>query len=478
MQAVAGLETEQTRGYDGAGVVALHTDGKMSVLKGTGLITTVFNRESVRDWVDLEAETFVMQTRYGTAGNNDVDNVQPFACHSQTDGNPFIFVHNGQFAKDPNHPRDGDRSDSYRFAEELSRAPENSWEQRLIRLQQESRGAWSTIVAIKNGLFLSRDPRGIRPLVYGQVNNSPGVWAAASETTALDAMGVTKPTEVLPGTIVRISTDGAEIIHNDQSGFSPTMCLFEDIYIQEGSSRVLAPRQHPEEIRGAIAVDGFRRECGRILAAEAPLRTAQVDFIFGVPATGIAGAKKYAAACGLPYFQLVHDRSPKDDQRTFMHANINSIATEVLRHFHIDPLFSLDGRRIGLVDDSLVRGNITRGLISLLRSSGVAEVHVRILSPMIDKACFLGINTRHNEEMIAFQQRHETDDLSDPAARERLAQRIGAAIGADSLAFLSDRGLYEATGRMPAKGGFCLGCMVNHEAPLDRFGHARDLLST
>jgi len=297
---------------------------------------------------------------------------------------------------------------------------------------------------------LARDPYGVRPLAYGFRD---GVCMAASETVALEAMGLDNFREVLPGQILKISKEGLfTLVPAAES--KTACCIFENIYFGEGKSRLHAPRLSETEINTTPTIDNFRENCGRILAIEAPLTKNEVDFAIGIPGTGIAGGRSFALESGLPYCQAISDRHPQDDPRTFMTPNINEILQKVLKHFYFKENF-LRGAKVVLVDDSIVRGNVMPGLIKLLKEEyGVKETHVRILCPPIDKSCYLGINTRQDSEMIASRHRGKIEE-------------IRKEIGADSLAFLSDKGLLKAVGESD---GFCLGCMINHHPPIDRRG--------
>ncbi len=178
--------------------------------------------------------------------------------------------------------------------------------------------------------------------------------------------------------------------------------------------------------------------------------------VIGVPGTGIPGGQAFAEALGLRYAQLIEDKTKQTDQRTFMHADLDSILQKVLDHFDFKAE-ELRGQRVCLVDDSIVRGNITTGLVRLLKEYyGVREVHIRVLSPRIDKACHFGVNTRDEQRLIA---------------RGKSVEEIRQKIGATTLAYLSAEGLKEALGGSPDAEGFCLGCMANHHPPVDGAGN-------
>jgi amidophosphoribosyltransferase len=271
-------------------------------------------------------------------------------------------------------------------------------------------------------------------------------------------MGVTDYFELMPGTIAKISDKGL-IILAKQHERQRALCIFENIYLQHGAGKAHMPRSSIRAVKRSPTIDDVRRRSGKILAREAPISLREVNMVIGVPGTGIEGGMTYARALDLPYFQAITDKSVSlTEQRTFMTADIDSIYQKVLEHFCFDAQ-ALHGRRVVLVDDSIVRGNITRGLIYLLKHYyGVIDVHLRIVSPPIDKACHLGVNTRSSKELIAARLNGDVE-------------RIRIELGAKSLAYLSAEGLREAITGDPKTRGFCMGCMAGHQPPVDINGN-------
>lgn len=454
---LAGLYQLQTRGYDGAGFYCVTTAGQTFQYKGEGLISDVFNTDAVARYKDIKASMWLYETRYGTDGATQVENIQPIITQHRLTGETFAVIHNGQFSDEEGFSG-GELSDTRIFANQLAESTESSWNERILNMQKKKNGAWSLIIATPEGLYLMRDKYGVRPLGYGQkkdATTNQDIWLAASETSALKAMGVNEFFEVLPDSIVKISQKGIEKLQESDGIITgKAACIFENIYIGDGRSAIHSPRTTDLEINISPEIDEFRKKCGLILAREAPLSGADVDIAIGIPGTGIAGGRSYAEVLGIPYLQAITDRNPQDNPRTFMNPDISDIARQVLGHFYFHRNF-LQGLRVVIIDDSIVRANITGGVIKLFKEEfGVKGVHVRVLCPPIDKSCYLGVNTRQDSELVAARHRGNIESIR----RE---------IGAASLAFLSDKGLLEAVGRSD---GFCLGCMVNHRPPLDRQG--------
>ncbi|MDP3994280.1 MAG: hypothetical protein Q8P91_00425 [bacterium] len=455
---LAGLYQLQTRGYDGAGFYCVNSNGLSFQHKGEGLISDVFDRDTIAGFKDIKASMWLYETRYGTDGATQVENVQPIVARHVLTGETFAVVHNGQFSGEKGFSG-GNISDTRIFANQLAESTEDLWDKRILMMQKKKRGAWSAIVATSESLYLMRDKYGVRPLAYGKKKNFDDVqdvWIAASETSALRAMGVSIFFEVLPDSVIKISKKGVEELQKspEETTVLQAACIFENIYIGDGRSAIHLPRATDTEINNTLEIDDFRKRCGEILAREAPLNSQDVDIGIGVPGTGIAGGRAFSEALGIPYLQAITDRNPSNDQRTFMTPDINDIYKLVRDHFYLYDNF-LRGLRVVLIDDSIVRANITSGVIRLLKEKfGVKSVHVRVLCPPIDKGCYLGINTRKNSELAAARNNGDIEGIRNE-------------IGADSLAFLSDKGLLKAAGR---REGFCLGCMVNHYPPIDKKG--------
>ncbi len=456
---LCGLKILQTRGYDGSGFGAITSDNNIWFHKGIGMVSEVFTQEVIEKYTHMRARSWTYQVRYGTSGAAHTDNVQPLRRTHKATNDVFLVAHNGQFSKEAG-VSDNHISDTLIFSDQLAQASEHNWDQRLQTLLKTKHGAWSLVVATKDALYLARDRFGFRPLSYGHAFDAQTQqmhWVVASETGALEAMGVSDMFELMPGTLAKISDKGLEIIVREK-GPIRALCIFENIYIQHGAGKAHLPRTNQRQINSAPTVDEIRRRSGRILAREAPLTRVQVDMVIGVPGTGIEGGMSFARDLDLPYFQAITDKADKfSEQRTFMTAQIQSIYQKVLDHFNFDPQ-ALVNRNVALVDDSIVRGNITKGLVYLLKNFyHVKDIHLRVLCPPIDKPCHLGVNTREGSELIA-------------AAFYGDVNKISEALGAQSLAYLSIAGLKEAMTGNPNASGFCTGCMFGQRYPIDKYG--------
>lgn len=458
---VRGLAVLQTRGYDGAGFWAQDSGGRISQYKGVGMVNEVFSPDILQLFRNTSAKVWVYQVRYGTNGNFSPGNVQPLVATHAASGQAFVVAHNGQFSKEKDISENGE-SDTVRFTKQLAQTNGPGWDERIVKILEQKKGAWSLVVGTRDALYLARDPYGFRPMVYGHAWDE-GIrdyfWTVASETSSLEAMGVSDFFELMPGYIAKVSKKGLEILAKTKAR-QQALCIFENIYIQHGAGKAHVPRSNSRKVNISPTVDEVRRMSGKILAREAPLTKYDVDMVIGVPGTGIEGGMRYARALNLPYFQAITDKSNSlIEQRTFMTARIDSIYQKVLDHFNFDGQ-ALNNRKVVLIDDSIVRGNITKGLVHLLKNEyGVTAVHIRILCPPIDKACHLGVNTRSREELIA--ARHANN-----------VESIRGDLGADSLAYLSGAGLKEAITGDSKSRGFCMGCMAGYQYPIDAYGNA------
>ncbi len=459
LPALAAHQELQTRGYDGAGFWAIDSKGTEFSHKGNGMIREVFPARSARTkkFATIQAKTWVFQNRYGTSGEQSLENVQPLRRVHQASSEAFIVAHNGQFSK----RKSNDYltiSDTVVFANALAQAPQKTWSQRIQHTLKSFRGAYSLIIATATGVYCARDRFGFRPLVFGKLTASaPYTWAIASETTSLLSLGASHISEVMPGSIVAFS-NGSITVLKPQTNSRRAYCIFENVYLMEEHTKAHIPTKQSTHVRNHPSINLIRFRSGQILAEEAPMAKRSVDFVCGVPGTGISGAQGFANALRLSYVQAIVDAAmPIEEQRTFMEADISGILQKVATHFSFESAV-LANKRIVLVDDSLVRGNVMAGLLQLLRKHcKVQSIHVRIVCPPIDKPCHLGISTRSADELLAHQL---GGDL----------KKMQAYIGADSLAFLSPAGLREAATNNAHATGFCMGCMQGQLPPIDRMG--------
>ncbi len=456
--ALAAHQELQTRGYDGAGFWALTSAGVEHSRKGAGMIREVFpaTAKHTKTYTKLAAKTWIFQNRYGTSGDQSPENVQPLR-RVHVSGEVFVVAHNGQFSQRVS--THSSKSDTVLFANALARAPQKTWAQRLQHTLRAFSGAYSLIVATSEGMYCARDRFGFRPLVYGRLTaRVPHTWGVASESTSLHKLGCTHITEVMPGSIIKFSDSGVTVLKAQTKQTARAYCMFENVYIMEESTQAHLPTKAPVHIRNHPTVNLVRYRSGQILAEEAPVPKRGVDFVCGVPGTGISGAQGFANTLRIPYVQAIVDAAmPIEEQRTFMEADIDGILQKVATHFSFETDI-LRGKNIVLVDDSLVRGNVMTGLIQLLKQHcGVKTIHIRIVCPPIDKPCHLGISTRSATELLAHVCGNDVE-------------KMRAHIAADSLAFLSVPGLKEAVSNSANAQGFCIGCMHGQVAPIDRFG--------
>jgi amidophosphoribosyltransferase len=417
-----GLYALQHRGQEAAGIAV--SDGtSIVVYKDTGLVAQVFDESKL---AALTGHIGIGHTRYSTTGSGSWENAQPsFRPLPNQDG--IALGHNGNLTNTldiaamvkPAHdgaPRATTDSD---MVTALLAQHGGTLADAVAETMPKLRGAFSFVIMDKATLYGVRDPNGVRPLSIGRLPNG---WVLASETCALDIVGAQFVRDVEPGEIVIIDADG---LHSRiYAKPEPKLCIFEYVYLARPDS-VLQERE----------VHEVRREMGRLLAEEAP---ADADLVIGVPETGPAAAGGYADASGIPWGEgLVKNRYVG---RTFIQPT-QSIRQQGIR-LKLNPLReTVRGKRLVVVDDSIVRGNTTRQIVRMLREAGATEVHLRITSPPIRWPCFYGIDFATKAELVA----------SDLAVDE-----IRQFVGADSLAYISLPSLVRATGR--ASDGFCRAC--------------------
>ncbi len=417
-----GLYALQHRGQESAGIAA--GDGRGLVVKrDMGLVSQVFSEEVLRG---LRGHLAIGHTRYSTTGSSQVCNAQPFLL--ETYNGPFALGHNGNLVNS-RILRDRLREDGVTFTSTtdseviawliaLSAGP--NWGARIARTLPKLMGAYSLVMATADEVFAARDPMGVRPLCLGRLGSG---WVVASETCALDTIGATFEREIAPGEIVRIGASGLSSYQFEPA--RPALCSFEHIYFAR-----------PDSVLDGRLVYDVRVALGRILAREQP---AEADVVIPVPDSAVPAAVGYAAESGIPYGEgLIKNRYIG---RTFIAPD------QRLRDVGIGLKFNplpgqLAGRRVVVIEDSIVRGSTSKPIVSLLRKAGAREVHLRISSPPYRHPCCLGMDTGRRDELIAAQL---------------TVDEIRSYIGADSLGYLSEEGLLEAMGR--TRSTTCLACL-------------------
>jgi amidophosphoribosyltransferase len=418
-----GLYSLQHRGQESAGIVAVGPDGVGRSVRKMGLVSEGFGADDV---AKLHGSVAIGHTRYSTAGSSTLDNAQPILARFR-DGH-ISLAHNGNLVNAVEVRRDlEDRGsifsssmDSEVLVHLMARSSSTRPEHRLADAMTRVDGAASLLVMVGTTLMAARDPRGWRPLVMGRLGDA---YVFASETCALDIVGAKVEREVKPGEIIAIDREGMRSI---QMPVLPLKrCVFEHVYFARPDSYVFGG-----------SVDRARRALGRQLAKEQPSPGA--DLVFSVPDSSNSAAVGYSEQSGLP-LELALIRNHYVG-RTFIQPSQGDRDAKVKVKYN--PVREvLAGKSVVMVDDSIVRGTTTRGLVALIRAAGAREVHMRVSSPPITGPCYYGIDTPRREELIAANH-----------SVEEIAQRIGV----DSLGYLSLEGMLAAVPGGPS--GFCHAC--------------------
>jgi amidophosphoribosyltransferase len=410
-----GLYALQHRGQEAAGMAV--SDGTTVVVyKELGLVAQVFDEATLSA---MGGHLAVGHCRYSTTGSCTWENAQP-SYRPTAHGGGIALGHNGNLTNtaelaakatdlvDPKRPMPKATNDSDLITSLLSGHPDLSLEAAAMEVLPLLRGAFSLVFMDEHTLYAARDPHGVRPLVLGRLERG---WVVASETAALDIIGASFIREVEPGELIAVDEHGLRTQRFAPA--TPKGCLFEYVYLAR-----------PDTTIAGRSVHETRVEVGRRLAIEAPV---DADLVIPVPESGTPAAIGYAQASGIPYGTGLVKNSYVG--RTFIQPS-NTIRQLGIR-LKLNPLRSaIAGKRIVVVDDSIVRGNTQRALVRMLREAGAVEVHVRISSPPVQWPCFYGIDFASRAELIA-------SGLS--------VEEIRASIGADSLAYIELDSLMEAT---------------------------------
>ncbi len=410
----------QHRGQESAGIATCE-GGHITTLRELGLVSQVFDEQQLRA---LTGNMGIGHVRYSTTGGGAWENAQPVW---RDDGRELALAHNGNLTNAVelhNELRDAGvelrgTSDSEIIAALLSRraGEGNDWiEDAVAEVMPRLEGAFSTVVMTKHAVVAFRDPHGVRPLSLGKMkaaDGNPECFVVASESCAFDIIGARLIREVQPGEMVSLTEGGLEM-KQVISGERPAHCVFEHIYFSRPDSR----------LEGKV-LQSVRGKMGEQLWQEAPV---DADLVISVPDSGNPAANGFARASGLPQDDgLIKNRYVA---RTFIQPG-----QELRKHglrMKFNPLPEIvAGKRVVVVDDSIVRGNTTRQIVAMLKDAGAKEVHLRISSPPIRNPCHYGVDMSTREEMVA---------------HERTVDEIAAELGADSLAYLSLDGVYEAVG--------------------------------
>jgi amidophosphoribosyltransferase len=422
----------QHRGQESAGI-ATYDGHTAHIHKGMGLVSQVFTEENLHP---LRGHAAIGHTRYSTTGSSKLRNAQPYLI--ETALGPLGVAHNGNLTNSPQLRRDllqrgvglASSSDSEVITQMLAGATGRTWEERLRMLMIQARGAYSLVLLTQDAVYGVRDPWGFRPLCVGRINGDG--WVISSESCALGTVGAEYVREVAPGEIVRLDQNGLTSLFGAPPAERRALCVFEYIYFAR-----------PDSLLGGQSVHRVRRRLGERLAQEC---STEADVVMGVPDSATAHAIGYAHQSGIPFGEgLIKNRYIG---RTFIQPSDRLRQRGVALKYNTLSE-SLRGRRIILVDDSIVRGTTSGPIVGLLRQAGAAEIHMRVASPPLTCPCFMGVDMASREELIA---------------ANKTVDEIGAYIGADSLRYLSLEGLEEAIER-PIE-GHCTACFCG-DYPLD-----------
>ena len=420
-----GLYALQHRGQESAGISS--ADGeRIRVRTAMGLVGQAFQEE---DLEHLTGHIAVGHTRYSTTGSSELCNAQPIL--SKGPDIEIALAHNGNVINAVELKEEllewgctfSSGTDSEIIAHLMSNAPASSWEERIAYCMRRLKGAYSLAVMTKDTLIGMRDPMGVRPLCIGKLN---GGWVIASETCALDHIGATFIRELEPGEAVLIDDDGLRTVYQREPGGRSAMCIFEHIYFAR-----------PDSVLNGKLVYSNRMAMGAELAKEFPV---DADLVIGIPDSATAAAVGYSQESGIPYGEgLVKNRYVG---RTFILPDQRLRDLGVRRKLNPMPEL-IKGKRVVVVDDSIVRGTTTPHVVSLLRRGGVKEIHLRICAPPIMWPCHFGVDMATRKELIAANM---------------TVEEIREFVGSDSLGYLSHEGLIRAVG-VP-KNKFCMACFT------------------
>ncbi len=429
-----GLFALQHRGQEAAGIAVSNGRG-MSLYKNVGLVAQVFQPSTLDDLVGNFA---IGHTRYSTTGSSQARNAQPFMI--ETIHGPLALAHNGNLVNSAILREEllaqgvgmTSSSDSEVMTMMLAANGGGTWVERIRHAMERWQGAYSLMVLTRDCVYAVRDPWGVRPLSVGQLPS--GGYAAASETGALRTLGCLAIREVKPGEIITLSNRALMVTQAVPPRHPLARCIFEMIYFSR-----------PDARWNGKSVHQVRQNLGRELAGECPT---QADVVIPVPDSSIPAAIGYAATSGIPY----NDGFIKNRYvgRTFIEP------TDSLRKRGVGMKFNVInenvlGRRVIMIDDSIVRGNTTGPLIKLLKEAGAEEVHVRITCPPITDPCFMGVDMGTQADLIAHQ---------------RTVAEITHYVQADSLYYLSLDGMMKAVG---SQDGYCQACFTGrYPLPVDR----------
>ena len=428
-----GLFALQHRGQESAGIAAANGENVV-VHADMGLVTQIFREP---DFYPLVGDMAIGHTRYSTSGSSELCNAQPLLVDGQhgqlavaNNGNIINALQLRDQLQDEWNCTFTSTTDTEVIAQLLAHATGANWEDRVFQCMRQLEGAYSIVVQTKDTMIAARDPLGIRPLCLGKLN---GGWVVASESCALDHIGAEYIRELDPGEVIIVDGNGLHSATWSGGTGRQALCVFELIYFAR-----------PDSLMAGQLVHSARQELGAQLAREHPV---DADLVIGIPDSSTAAAVGYAQESGIPFSEgLVKNRYVG---RTFIEPE------QRLRDLGVRQKFNtlvdvIQGKRLVVVDDSIVRGTTTPHVVNLLRKGGAKEVHMRVCAPPIKHPCFMGVDMASREELLA-----ANNTLED----------IRTIVGADTLGYLSVEGLLEVVGG--TNGGFCDACFTgNYPVPV------------
>ncbi len=416
-----GLHALQHRGQEAAGIAS--TDGeRFYSYKGRGLVNEIFNKKGIIS--SLKGKIAIGHNRYSTFGDESASNIQPLLAHY--DLGSIALAHNGNLINAIGIKQKlveqgaifNSNSDTEVIIHLIARSSEGKFFDRLVEALRLLRGAYSLVIMRENELYAARDPWGFRPLSMGKLDNAV---VFASESCSFDLIGAEFIRDIEPGEIVVANVDGIHSVKPLESE-EEHKCVFEHIYFSR-----------PDSFLWGRYVYSMRKEMGRMLAKESP---ADADIVIPTPDSGVPAAIGFSQESNLPFdFGLIRNHYVG---RTFIEP------TQSIRNFGVRLKLNpardvLKGKRVVVVDDSIVRGTTSRRIVKMIRSAGAKEVHLRIASPPVTSPCFYGIDTPTKKELIA---------------SSHTIEEIRKYTTADSLAYLSIEGLKKIVG----SDGWCFAC--------------------
>ena len=416
-----GLYALQHRGQESAGI-CVNKDGVLTNLKDQGLVTDVFKGYKLNE---LKGNIGIGHVRYSTSGEGGAVNAQPLTA--KTSSSQIALAHNGNLVNDQALRELLEDSgvvfqttiDTEVMMDILARSLRHGLIEAIQRMVEIIKGGYALVITVGDKLIGVRDPYGLRPICLGE---KEGMYILASESCAIDAIGGKLIRDLDPGEIVVIDSNGIET-YGQKNWVGKRACIFEQIYFAR-----------PDSIMEGHSVYQVRHKAGRILARENPV---EADVVIGVPDSGIPAAIGYAEESGIPYgIGLIKN---KYSGRTFIQPN-QQMREQGVR-LKLNPLRdTIEGKRVVIIDDSIVRGTTSKRLVEILREGGAKEVHFRVSSPPVAHTCHFGIDTPQRKNLIA---------------SKKSVEEIREILGADTLAYMSIEGLIDSVG---GENVYCCDC--------------------